>query len=112
VLLELSNKEGDISMAKRNMVQYNLVKNSIAAYFAAIEIHNKPSIAYRYETVTLLMINAWELIVRNFKADVSRCRGRCRAVNLSSDAIIGDAVRQRKAERRTPVKCAQEVVDA
>lgn len=29
-------------MSKRKMVQSNLVKNSIAAYFAAIEIHNKP----------------------------------------------------------------------
>lgn len=47
-------------MAKRNMIQYNLVRNSISAYFAAIEIHNKPNIAYRYETVTLLMVNAWE----------------------------------------------------
>jgi len=48
------------------MVQYNLVKNSIAAYFAAIEIHNKPSIAFRYETVTLLIMNAWELVLKAF----------------------------------------------
>jgi len=41
------------------MIQSNLVNNSIAAYFAAIEIHNKPNISYRYETVTLFMINAW-----------------------------------------------------
>ncbi len=53
-------------MAKRNMVQYNLVKNSISAYFAAIEIHNKPNIAYRYETVTLLMVNAWELALKAY----------------------------------------------
>ncbi len=48
------------------MVQSNLVKNSIAAYFAAIEIHNKPNIAYRYETVTLLMMNAWELALKAY----------------------------------------------
>lgn len=48
------------------MVQINLVKNSIAAYFAAIEIHNKPHISYRYETVTLLVINAWELILKAY----------------------------------------------
>lgn len=53
-------------MAKRKMVQSNLVKNSIAAYFAAIEIHNKPNISYRYETVTLLMINAWELALKAY----------------------------------------------
>ena len=53
-------------MAKRKMVQSNLVKNSIAAYFAAIEIHNKPNISYRYETVTLLMQNAWELALKAY----------------------------------------------
>jgi hypothetical protein len=52
-------------MAKRRkMVMSNLVKNSIAAYFAAIEVHNKPNISYRYETVTLLIINAWELLLK------------------------------------------------
>lgn len=48
------------------MVQINLLKNSIAAYFAAIEIHNKPNISYRYETVTLLMMNAWELLLKSY----------------------------------------------
>lgn len=53
-------------MSKRKMVQSNLVKNSIAAYFAAIEIHNKPNIKYRYETVTLLILNAWELALKAY----------------------------------------------
>jgi len=53
-------------MPKRKMVQHNLVKNSIAAYFAAVEIHNKPNIPYRYETVTLLMMNAWELALKAY----------------------------------------------
>ena len=53
-------------MAKRKMVQNNLIKNSIAAYFAAIEIHNKPNISYRYETVTLLVMNAWELALKAY----------------------------------------------
>ena len=51
---------------KRKMIQSNLVRNSIAAYFAAIEIHNKPNIPYRYETVTLLLMNAWELLLKAF----------------------------------------------
>lgn len=53
-------------MSKHKMVQNNLLKNSIAAYFAAIEIHNKPNMAYRYETVTLLMLNAWELALKAY----------------------------------------------
>lgn len=53
-------------MANRKMVMSNLIKNSIAAYYAAIEIHNKPNISFRYETVTLLLNNAWELILKAF----------------------------------------------
>lgn len=53
-------------MAKRKMVQSNLMKNSISAYFAAIEIHNKPNISYRYETTALLLMNAWELVLKAF----------------------------------------------
>ena len=54
-------------MARKNkMIQANLLKNSTAAYFAAVEIHNKPNIPYRYETVTLLMMNAWELALKAY----------------------------------------------
>lgn len=54
-------------MARKNkMIQANLLKNSIAAYFAAVEIHNKPNIPYRYETITLLMMNAWELALKAY----------------------------------------------
>lgn len=53
-------------MSKRKMVQNNLLKNSIAAYFAAIEIHNKPNFSYRYETTTLLLMNAWELVLKAY----------------------------------------------
>lgn len=53
-------------MKKRKMIQSNLLKNAISAYFAAIEIHNKPNIQYRYEVVTLLMMNAWELALKAF----------------------------------------------
>lgn len=53
-------------MANRGMIQNNLIKNSIAAYFTAIEIHNKPKFSYRYETTTLLLMNAWELVLKAF----------------------------------------------
>jgi len=33
---------------------------------AAIEIHNKPQISYRYEIVVLLIINAWELLLKAY----------------------------------------------
>lgn len=53
-------------MAKRHMVLNGLLKNSVAAYFAAIEIHNKPDIEYRYETTTVLLMNAWELLLKAY----------------------------------------------
>jgi hypothetical protein len=42
----------------------HLLKNSQAALLAAIEIYNKPRIEYRDETVVILLINAWELILK------------------------------------------------
>lgn len=51
---------------RKKMIQANLLKNSTAAYFATIEIHNKPNIPYRYETVTLLIMNAWELVLKAY----------------------------------------------
>ncbi len=53
-------------MTKRKMIMHNLIKNSISAYFAAVEIHNKPNIEYRYETVTLLINNSWELALKAY----------------------------------------------
>ncbi|MCM1512065.1 MAG: DUF3644 domain-containing protein [Oxalobacter formigenes] len=65
-MINATNKEEKSVLRKRKMVQSNLVKNSVAAYFSAIEIHNKPNISYRYETTTLLIINAWELILKAY----------------------------------------------
>ena len=58
--------EVSVLARKNKMIQANLLKNSIAAYFAAVEIHNKPNIPYRYETITLLMMNAWELALKAY----------------------------------------------
>jgi len=43
-----------------------LIKNSQEALVCAIELHNKPRISYRYETVTILVINAWELLLKAY----------------------------------------------
>ena len=52
-------------MARGKSTKKLLLDASQAALFAGIEIHNKPNIAYRYPTATILIINAWEL--RNTK---------------------------------------------
>jgi hypothetical protein len=42
----------------------NLVKNSEAALLASIEIYNKPQIKYRDECFVILLLNAWELLLK------------------------------------------------
>jgi len=51
---------------RKSPISKNLVKNSISGMFAAIEIHNKPAIKYRYETVVLLVLNSWELLIKGY----------------------------------------------
>lgn len=41
-----------------------LLDNAIQAAVAAIEIYNKPSFTYREEAFSLLMVNAWELLLK------------------------------------------------
>ena len=50
---------------KKNIV-YNLLTASKSAIFSAVEIHNKPQFMYRYPTVSMLMINAWELMLKAY----------------------------------------------
>ncbi len=42
----------------------NLLGNAKAAMIAAIEIYNKPAFHYRDECVVILLLNAWELILK------------------------------------------------
>jgi hypothetical protein len=51
---------------RKSPIAKNLMKNSIAGMFSAIEIHNKPSIEYRYEMVVLLLLNSWELLLKAY----------------------------------------------
>lgn len=61
-------------MGKRKMIQRNLLNNSVSAYFAAVEIHNKPNFPYRYETTTFLIVNAWELALKSYIRKYVRSR--------------------------------------
>jgi hypothetical protein len=49
-----------------------LLRNAKSAMFAAVEIHNKPIFPYRYEVCTLLVVNAWELILKGYIAEKAR----------------------------------------
>jgi hypothetical protein len=41
-----------------------LIDRSIQACLAAIEIYNKPDFRYREEAFSMLMMNAWELLLK------------------------------------------------
>jgi len=41
-----------------------LVDKSIAAALAAIEVYNKPDFRYREESFVILLVNAWELLLK------------------------------------------------
>lgn len=53
-------------MSRGKSVTKLLLDSSQAALFAGIEIHNKPHIAFRYPTATILIINAWELALKAY----------------------------------------------
>ena len=96
-------------MAKRKMIQYNLIQNSIAAYFAAIEIHNKPNIPYRYETTTLLLFNAWELIlkafIRKYIKNRSIFENDGRTISFSKAVTyVNESLNRQKANSFTAIK--------
>lgn len=42
----------------------SLVENSKSAMIACVELHNKPVFPYRYEICVILVINAWELLLK------------------------------------------------
>jgi len=41
-----------------------LIDNSLSAALSSIEIYNKPDFKYREEIFTILLINAWELLLK------------------------------------------------
>lgn len=41
-----------------------LLEKAVAACISAIEVYNKPDFKYREETFSILMINAWELLLK------------------------------------------------
>src|SRR6266568_2009293 len=59
-------KESDIRSGKQNMARIyeNLMNKSLVAALSSIEIYNKPDFRYREELFNILIINAWELLLK------------------------------------------------
>lgn len=43
-----------------------LLRKSVAAMIAAVDVYNKPDFKYREETFSILAVNAWELLLKAF----------------------------------------------
>ena len=61
-----------------------LVEKATQAAVSAIEVYNKPGFAYREETFAILMLNAWELllkarILREIRISFARLKLGCKA---------------------------------
>jgi hypothetical protein len=50
-------------MSRKARCQH-LLEKSVHAAFSAIEIYNKPDFKYREESFSILMVNAWELLLK------------------------------------------------
>ncbi len=50
-------------MARKSRCQH-LLEKSVHAALSAIEIYNKPDFKYREESFSILMVNAWELLLK------------------------------------------------
>lgn len=53
-------------LKRRSPIAKSLLNNSISAMISTIEIHNKPEMRYRYETVVILLLNSWELLLKAY----------------------------------------------
>lgn len=50
-------------MSRRARCHY-LLEKSVQAALSAIEVYNKPDFKYREESFSILMVNAWELLLK------------------------------------------------
>jgi hypothetical protein len=66
-MTSLSSSDKALSVAKQapgTTISARLLENSIAAALSAIEIYNKPDFRYREQVFSILVINAWELLLK------------------------------------------------
>ncbi len=84
------------SMAKaRHLI---LLDKAMNACLAAVEIYNKPRIAYREETFAILMLNAWELLLKAHV--VQRNHGDHRSIEVTEFVRKKDGTQGKRKRRK------------
>ena len=71
-----------------------ILKNAEAALISAIEIYNKPALAYREETFAILALNAWELLLKAKLLEIHKNKLRC--LHIYSTRELSPGVQSRK----------------
>jgi hypothetical protein len=70
-----------------------LLDKSIASCIAAIEVYNKPDFRYREETFSVLLVNAWELLL---KARIVQKAGGMKALYVRERRILKNGKKSRR----------------
>ncbi|GKW51133.1 hypothetical protein NCCP2140_01860 [Pseudoalteromonas sp. NCCP-2140] len=84
-----------------------LVSRSLDAFTLALEVYNRPSMKNRVEAFAIMMVNAWELLL---KAEILKAEGYEKIFNDGDRSIsISDAVKRRLQEK-DPVRINLETI--
>ncbi|MFQ3203256.1 MAG: hypothetical protein ACI87I_002156 [Pseudoalteromonas tetraodonis] len=84
-----------------------LVSRSLDAFTLALEVYNRPSMKNRVEAFAIMMVNAWELLL---KAEILKAEGYEKIFNDGDKGIsISDAVKRRLQEK-DPVRINLETI--
>lgn len=77
-----------------------LLEKSIQAVLSAIELYNKPLFSYREESFAILMVNAWELLLKAKKLKDNNGKLTCLYISTSTKTKSGQP-RQRLLYKQT-----------
>ena len=75
-----------------------LVDKAIDACIAAIEIYNKPGFRHREETFSILMLNAWELLLK--ARVVQQNNGNVRAIEVLEPLVKKDGSKSKRKRKK------------
>ena len=78
-----------------------LLSKSIQAVLSAIELYNKPTFSYREESFAILMVNAWELLLKAKRLKDNRGKITCLYIPTSKTTKAG---KPRQRQKYKPTK--------
>jgi hypothetical protein len=80
-------------MAKQSLKD-KLLEKSVASIISAIEVYNKPDFSYREEVFSILLVNAWELLLKSKVLKDNKNKVSSIQVPLKTKTKIGNPVKR------------------